>query len=80
MPAATSSSSIKSKSKSKSKRSVRSMPNGKSRSRMGDPLQEEEDMPVHKKEFERFHAENGVRTVIGQIGPVKGGTLCCFPL
>jgi hypothetical protein len=33
----------------------------------------EDDMPTHKKEFERFHAENGVRTVIGQIGPVKGG-------
>jgi hypothetical protein len=35
---------------------------------------DDDGTPVHKKEFERFHAENGVRTVIGQIGPVKGGT------
>jgi len=69
LPAAVSSSSIKSK--SKSRRSVRSMPNGKARSGIGDPL-EEEGTPVHKKDFEKFHSENGVRTVIGQIGPVKG--------
>src|ERR1700754_3577093 len=42
VPAATSSSSVRSK--SKSKRSVRSMPNGKARSRIDDPL-EEDGMP-----------------------------------
>lgn len=26
----------------------------------------------HRKEFEDFHASNGVRTVLGDIGPVKG--------
>jgi len=26
---------------------------------------------VHKKEFEKFHGENGVRTVVGSIGPVQ---------
>ena len=28
-----------------------------------------------KKEFERFHSENGVRTVVGSIGPVQNGSL-----
>lgn len=27
---------------------------------------------VHRKVFEDFHAKNGVRTVLGDIGPVKG--------
>lgn len=27
-----------------------------------------------KQEFERFHSENGVRTVLGTIGPVNDGT------
>lgn len=27
-------------------------------------------MPAHKRAFEKFHSENGVRTVIGTIGPV----------
>ena len=27
----------------------------------------------HRKEFERFHSENGVRTVMGTIGPVENG-------
>jgi len=27
--------------------------------------------PKHKKEFEKFHSENGVRTVMGSIGPVQ---------
>lgn len=31
--------------------------------------------PKHKKEFEKFHSENGVRTVMGSIGPVQNGTL-----
>ncbi|KAF7294765.1 hypothetical protein MIND_01014000 [Mycena indigotica] len=32
---------------------------------------EDDGIPVHKKEFAKFHSENGVRTVIGQIGPVS---------
>lgn len=30
---------------------------------------------MFKKEFERFHSENGVRTVMGSIGPVQNGSL-----
>ena len=38
--------------------------------------QEPQDtVPQHKKEFEKFHSENGVRTVYGNIGPVSNGTL-----
>jgi hypothetical protein len=28
----------------------------------------------HRKEFERFHSENGVRTIMGTIGPVENGS------
>lgn len=31
-------------------------------------------MPAFRKEFEKFHSENGVRTVMGSIGPVQNGT------
>ncbi|KAL0577947.1 hypothetical protein V5O48_004054 [Marasmius crinis-equi] len=31
----------------------------------------EASIPKHKREFEKFHSENGVRTVIGSIGPVQ---------
>ncbi|KAF8163581.1 hypothetical protein B0H34DRAFT_672541 [Crassisporium funariophilum] len=31
----------------------------------------EDKVPKFKKEFDRFHSENGVRTVMGSIGPVK---------
>ncbi|KAF7304995.1 hypothetical protein MKEN_01214200 [Mycena kentingensis (nom. inval.)] len=31
---------------------------------------EDDGILAHKKEFERFHSENGVRTVLGSIGPV----------
>lgn len=30
--------------------------------------------PKYKREFEQFHSENGVRTIMGGIGPVKHGT------
>jgi hypothetical protein len=30
-------------------------------------------VPKHKYEFDKFHSENGVRTVIGSIGPVNNG-------
>ncbi|KAF8809058.1 hypothetical protein BYT27DRAFT_7337446 [Phlegmacium glaucopus] len=32
---------------------------------------EDDGIPKFKKEFERFHSENGVRTVMGSIGPVQ---------
>lgn len=35
--------------------------------------QRNDGIPVHKKEFEKFHGENGVRTVMGSIGPVQNG-------
>lgn len=35
---------------------------------------EDDGIPKFKKEFERFHSENGVRTVIGNIGPVQNGS------
>ncbi|KAF8197558.1 hypothetical protein BJ912DRAFT_875300 [Pholiota molesta] len=31
---------------------------------------EDDGVPKFKKQFDRFHSENGVRTVMGQIGPV----------
>lgn len=73
---------LKSK-KPKSKRSTRSAPgpNGSSVSRIGSTDfggDEDNRTLVHRKEFEKFHAENGVRTVIGQIGAVKGGTVYSF--
>lgn len=33
----------------------------------------EVETPQHKKDFEKFHSENGVRTVMGSIGPVQNG-------
>ncbi|KAF8969713.1 hypothetical protein BDZ97DRAFT_1653444 [Flammula alnicola] len=35
-----------------------------------DDVSENDSVPKFKREFERFHSENGVRTVMGQIGPV----------
>ncbi|KAG6916608.1 hypothetical protein DXG01_006165 [Tephrocybe rancida] len=32
---------------------------------------EDDGIPKYKKDFEKFHGENGVRTVIGSIGPVQ---------
>lgn len=39
---------------------------------------EDDGIPKFKKEFERFHSENGVRTVMGSIGPVQNGSFI-FP-
>ncbi|KAG9316482.1 hypothetical protein JVU11DRAFT_2518 [Chiua virens] len=33
----------------------------------------ESNAAKHRKEFEKFHSENGVRTVLGTIGPVENG-------
>jgi len=32
----------------------------------------------HRRDFDRFHSENGVRTVLGTIGPVDNGTRCAL--
>ena len=36
-------------------------------------MSEHDGVPQFKKDFISFHNENGVRTVIGKIGPVKNG-------
>lgn len=33
----------------------------------------ENTVPTFKKQFEKFHNENGVRTIMGDIGPVQNG-------
>jgi len=33
----------------------------------------DDGVPKFKKQFDRFHSENGVRTVMGSIGPVQNG-------
>jgi hypothetical protein len=35
--------------------------------------EERDGVPKLMKQFKKFHSENGVRTVIGSIGPVKNG-------
>ena len=39
---------------------------------------EESRVAKHRKEFQKFHSENGVRTVMGTIGPVENGKVPCF--
>ncbi|PFH54133.1 hypothetical protein AMATHDRAFT_135551 [Amanita thiersii Skay4041] len=61
---------IRPKSFTKSKHSHGSGKSSKGSGR--DPGSEaSNDVPTFKREFEKFHGENGVRTVIGTIGPVK---------
>jgi len=51
-------------------KSIRSNRSKRSKgSRRGED-DEDDGIPVHKKEFARFHGENGVRTIYGKIGPV----------
>ena len=64
-----SSSSGRPKSLAKSKKSQRS---GKS-SKDGAGSQPDDGVPAFKRDFEKFHSENGVRTVMGTIGPVNNG-------
>ena len=52
---------------------VKSRKSAKKKKAATAPVEKEE--PKHKKEFEKFHSENGVRTVMGSIGPVQNGTL-----
>ena len=60
------------KSLAKSKKSHGS---GQSSQREGDGTgsQPTDGVPSFKRDFEKFHSENGVRTVMGSIGPVKNG-------
>ena len=62
-----------------------SLRSGKS-SKKAAKAEKDDGVPNFKKEFERFHGENGVRTIMGSIGPVNnGGCRSCalallFPL
>lgn len=47
------------------------------RSKKTAKTEPEDNIPKHKKEFEKFHNENGVRTIMGDIGPVQNG-MCSF--
>ncbi|KAF9265550.1 hypothetical protein L218DRAFT_898364 [Marasmius fiardii PR-910] len=38
---------------------------------VGGGVEEDDGTPKHKREFDKFHSENGVRTVMGSIGPVQ---------
>ena len=51
--------------------SVRSGKSGKRSTKDRNP--DDDGVPSFKKEFERFHGENGVRTIVGSIGPVNNG-------
>ncbi|THU77808.1 hypothetical protein K435DRAFT_769945 [Dendrothele bispora CBS 962.96] len=49
-------------------------PSRKSKKSRRSKLASDDDknsVPKHKKEFDKFHGENGVRTVMGSIGPVQ---------
>jgi len=58
-------------------RLVSPRPHSRASSKQKSPTQKtgvgESRAAKHRKEFERFHSENGVRTVMGTIGPVKNG-------
>ncbi|KAJ3517407.1 hypothetical protein NLJ89_g524 [Agrocybe chaxingu] len=53
-----------------SRASTRRSKKGRSNGGLDDDS-EEDGVPKFKKQFDRFHSENGVRTVIGSIGPVQ---------
>ena len=43
------------------------------RSKKTAKTEPQDTVPKFKKEFEKFHNENGVRTIMGDIGPVQNG-------
>ena len=60
--------------RSRSRRNSHSTTSGRSKFRgMSDHA---EGLPAYRKDFIKFHSENGVRTVTGSIGPVPNGI--CF--
>lgn len=36
-------------------------------------VKQQDNTPKYRQEFEKFHSENGVRTILGSIGPVNNG-------
>lgn len=55
-------------------KSAGSQPSVKSgKSRKTTRTQIANTIPDHKKDFEKFHSQNGVRTIMGGIGPVQNG-------
>ncbi|KAF8637349.1 hypothetical protein AX17_002848 [Amanita inopinata Kibby_2008] len=60
------------KSLTKSKRSRGSGKSSKNEWYAGGSEQDD-GVPAFKRDFEKFHGENGVRTVLGSIGPVNNG-------
>ena len=61
----------KSKGKGKGSRKAKSVRSQLSNSSDG--------LAQHKREFLNFHAENGVRTIHGKIGPVDNGAFMIIP-
>jgi len=60
-----------SKSSSPRPRSSKSRKTKASKRGAGAPDPDDDGIPAFRKEFEKFHGENGVRTVLGTIGPVS---------
>ncbi len=52
------------------------MKSGKSKKTV--KTEQHDKVPQHKKDFDQFHQENGVRTIQGDIGPVRSGELLLF--
>ncbi|KZT09626.1 uncharacterized protein LAESUDRAFT_695311 [Laetiporus sulphureus 93-53] len=48
-----------------------SIHSGKKGRKTPEEVKPQEVTPKYKQEFEKFHSENGVRTVLGSIGPVE---------
>lgn len=48
-----------------------SVKSGKSRKTV--KAEQRDAVPEHKKKFDEFHSQNGVRTIMGGIGPVQNG-------
>jgi len=71
--------SSRSSSRAKSVRSVRSETGRSRRTLKGGGGEVDDDaLSVFKKQFSEFHAQNGVRTVFGTIGPVSNGESWVF--
>ena len=55
-------------------RGAQSLKSNKSKRSVKSGL-EDDGIPKFKKDFYNFHNENGVRTVIGSVGPIRNGEL-----
>ncbi|PCH37871.1 hypothetical protein WOLCODRAFT_114360 [Wolfiporia cocos MD-104 SS10] len=56
---------------SRPRSSASSTKTGKKGRKASSETKPPDDVPKYKQEFEKFHSENGVRTILGGIGPVK---------